>query len=119
MKLKLFFVTLMISACSNTPMNNQDYWRAKGYRLGELGYESNSEKVISQSQRENYDESAFMAGYASGREVYCSPESAFKKGIEGTKYKGQCEDSPNSIRIRAEWERGWHSFISMGTFRWR
>ncbi|MCF7354368.1 DUF2799 domain-containing protein [Vibrio sp. CK2-1] len=117
-KMIILFVVLLAS-CTNKPVSPEDFWYGQGYRFGSNGYDFDNSQLPSLKEKVKFDEDSYQKGYLDGKKVYCDPDQAFNKGISGEKYTGQCDDSPQDVRIRVEWQRGWDAFIGADMIRVR
>ncbi|MCG9631555.1 DUF2799 domain-containing protein [Vibrio sp. Isolate30] len=111
--------TLVLSACSQTPKTAAEFWYGQGERFGLHGYAINNDSLESVKEKVPFDEDAYKEGYLKGKAEYCDPFKAFEKGIRGTRYTGQCEGMPNEDMLKAEWQRGWDTFIGADFYRFR
>lgn len=52
----------------------------------------------------------YVQGYKQGQVEYCQTDKAYKYGVEGRNYVGQCEGLANEEDFKAEWKRGYEEY---------
>ncbi len=110
-------VSLFITACSSSPKTAEEYWYGQGERFGANGYQYDNDTLTALKESVSFDEQAYKSGYEVGKREYCDPFRAFEKGVQGIRYQGQCEDQPQEVMIKAEWQRGWETFIGSDFYK--
>ncbi|ASM95603.1 DUF2799 domain-containing protein [Vibrio vulnificus] len=111
---------IALAGCtSSTPMTSEEFWFNQGYRFGVHGYQQESESLSAIKEKVPFEQNAYMQGYEKGKKEYCDPFHAFEKGIRGIRYTGQCSEYANEAMIKAEWQRGWDTFLGADFYRFR
>ncbi|WP_286294359.1 DUF2799 domain-containing protein [Vibrio apostichopi] len=119
---RFFYVALLsfgLSACSSSPQTASEFWYGQGERFGANGHVVDNDALVDIKKKVPFDESSYQEGYAKGKLEYCDPFRAFEKGIQGTRYDGQCIGMPQEVMTKAEWQRGWDAFIGADFYRVR
>jgi len=110
---------VLLSACATQPKTAEEFWFGQGERFGSNGYQLENSHLDRIKEKVPFEQQAYIDGYKKGKLSYCDPNHAFEKGIQGKRYEGQCDDFPDPVRVRAEWQRGWDAFIGMDFYRHR
>ena len=93
--LALIFFTLFLSGCSTLSKDECKTadWKTIGYTDGIRGYKAiRIDKHRSACAEYNIKPNlgAYIKGRADGLQEYCTPNTAYKKGLSGYKYNGVC-----------------------------
>ncbi|MDD9154817.1 DUF2799 domain-containing protein [Aliivibrio sp. S4TY2] len=112
MKEMIVILSILLTSCATVPTTPKEYWFGQGERFGSRGYSIETDALESMKEKVPFDEVAYLEGYKKGINIYCDPFQAFSKGVSGIRYTGQCDSQKEVIMIKAEWERGWQSFIA-------
>ncbi|WP_105902493.1 DUF2799 domain-containing protein [Vibrio gangliei] len=108
--------SFFILGCAHSVPTTEEYWYKQGFMLGVRGQFIDHAKLLIFKEDKQFDNQSYHRGYVDGKSDFCDPEQAFNKGISGIKYSDQCDEFSQHVRIKAEWQRGWEAFISMGLF---
>lgn len=110
MRLRLLLVTFpfLLAGCSSLSEEEcrSISWYNLGYQDGQQGHTRDALGSYQKSCSEygvKVDEAEWQRGYAKGLELYCIPELAYRKGVNGEQYQGVC---PNDATFLKQYQRG-------------
>ena len=110
-KLALIVTVAVLAGCSTFAQQKQlaqeNRWEQVGLIDGQTGHYQKAAPELEQfGSLSDMALSEYRQGYQKGIAEFCQPEAAFRRGLTGTKYKGQCSGLANENEVVKRWLDG-------------
>ncbi|WP_022942728.1 DUF2799 domain-containing protein [Psychromonas hadalis] len=116
--MKLIFVGMLcfiLSACVSGVADKSTDWSKLGERVAMRGDVLVNELAFNEQYAGADLTTAsfllFQTGFAKGLESFCKIDNAFKHGIKGGSYNGQCDHFPRGVEFKYEWNKAFKQFM--------
>lgn len=110
-KTALIMIVAVLAGCTTYAQQKQlareNQWEQVGLLDGQKGYHQKGSTELTQyGQASDSAINEYRQGYEKGITEFCQPETAFKRGLSGTIYKGQCAGLSNENEVVTHWQKG-------------
>lgn len=114
-KIALIITVAILAGCSaharQQQLAQEGRWEQVGLRDGRGGhYQKSAQELMQFGPVSDTALSEYRQGYRKGIIEFCQPEAAYKRGLNGTKYKGQCAEQGNESFIVKRWLDGMNQY---------
>ena len=114
-KIALILTVAVLAGCSTYAQQKQlaqeNRWEQVGLLDGQIGhYQKNSAELKQFGAISDAAMNEYKQGYQKGVVEFCQPEAAFKRGLNGKKYKGQCSGQSNESNVVKRWQDGMNEY---------
>lgn len=105
----------ILSACVSGVADKNKDWSKLGEKVAMRGDALVNEQVFNDQYADTHSTAAifmlFQKGYAKGLTSFCHIDNAFKYGIKGGNYHGQCDQFPRGVEFKYEWNKAFQQFM--------
>ena len=110
-KIALIITVAVLAGCSTYAQQKQlaqeNRWEQVGLLDGQTGHSQKAAPELMQfGQVSDAALNEYRQGFQKGITEFCQPEVAFRRGLNGTKYKGQCAGQSNENDVVKRWQDG-------------
>ena len=110
-KIALIMAVAVLTGCSTYAQQKQlareNHWEQVGLIDGQAGhYQKAAPELQSFGEVSGIALNEYQKGYQKGISEFCQPEAAFRRGMNGMKYKGQCVGQANENEVVKHWLDG-------------
>ena len=114
-KIALIMTVAILAGCSTYAQQKQlaqeNRWEQVGLLDGQTGhYQKAAPELMQFGHVSDSALNEYRQGYQKGIIEFCQPETAFRRGLNGTKYKGQCAGQSNENDVVKRWLDGMNEY---------
>ena len=114
-KIALIVTVAVLAGCSTYAQQKQlaqeNRWEQVGLLDGQTGHYQKAAPELGQfGQVSDAALNEYRQGYQKRIAEFCQPEAAFRRGLNGSKYKGQCAGLANEGDVVKRWLDGMNEY---------